>query len=247
MEKNTGYDQIIAIPFKDRWVEFTTRSQAGYDYTVTDKIVIKEMFLLNVYRVSESDFADTGVVFDVGANIGAFSIFAVLMGAKKVYAFEPDSQNFELLLQNIKLNGMEKEIIPIKLGIFRDSGKQKLFNGQGASFIKGEKFLKKKYKAALKQGKKAIEEIDTISLEQAFADNKIANIDVLKVDVEGSEYSIFDVSTPEIIGKSRYITMEFHTNTVQAFGGLVAKLTQTHKIETLGAYNRGGQIYARHY
>lgn len=47
------------------------------------------------------------VVLDVGANIGYFTlIFAKLVGNNgKVFAFEPDPTNFEILKKNIELNG----------------------------------------------------------------------------------------------------------------------------------------------
>jgi len=41
------------------------------------------------------------VVLDVGANIGAFTHWALANGAKEVWAFEPDKENFELLTKNV--------------------------------------------------------------------------------------------------------------------------------------------------
>lgn len=41
------------------------------------------------------------VVLDVGANIGAFSVYAAKKGCQ-VYAFEPDAENYEVLLENTK-------------------------------------------------------------------------------------------------------------------------------------------------
>lgn len=40
------------------------------------------------------------IVLDVGANIGGYSRFAVDNGAKYVWAFEPDAQNFDMLVMN---------------------------------------------------------------------------------------------------------------------------------------------------
>lgn len=45
-------------------------------------------------------------LFDIGANIGQYTIFAAKRGLK-VFAFEPESQNFALLQRNIVLNSLE--------------------------------------------------------------------------------------------------------------------------------------------
>lgn len=43
------------------------------------------------------------VLFDVGANIGQYSLLAAQKGVR-VHAFEPESQNFALLIRNVILN-----------------------------------------------------------------------------------------------------------------------------------------------
>lgn len=48
---------------------------------------------------------DGDVLFDVGANIGLYSLFAAkLRPSSRVYAFEPESHNFSSLCRNIILN-----------------------------------------------------------------------------------------------------------------------------------------------
>lgn len=46
------------------------------------------------------------VFYDIGANIGQYTVFAARHGLK-VHAFEPESQNFALLNRNIALNGFK--------------------------------------------------------------------------------------------------------------------------------------------
>jgi FkbM family methyltransferase len=47
---------------------------------------------------------------DVGANIGQYSLFAAARGLK-VFAFEPESQNFALLCRNIVLNDQSANVV----------------------------------------------------------------------------------------------------------------------------------------
>ena len=49
-------------------------------------------------------FSPGDVLFDIGANIGLYSIYAASRNIR-VRAFEPESQNYALINQNIFLNG----------------------------------------------------------------------------------------------------------------------------------------------
>ena len=51
-----------------------------------------------------NSFKDHEVFFDIGANIGVFSIYAGLKHKIKIYAFEPEVNSFIDLIKTIKLN-----------------------------------------------------------------------------------------------------------------------------------------------
>jgi FkbM family methyltransferase len=50
------------------------------------------------------------VLLDVGANVGMYSIFAAKVRGIPVHAFEPESQNYAVLNQNIMLNEVDKSV-----------------------------------------------------------------------------------------------------------------------------------------
>lgn len=54
------------------------------------------------------------VFYDIGANIGLYSLFAAkrLGGKCKVYAFEPEALNYAQLSRNIFLNGLSGIVVP---------------------------------------------------------------------------------------------------------------------------------------
>ncbi len=62
------------------------------------------------------------VLWDVGANVGLFSIYAAKVSGCKVYAFEPESQNYASLVENIALNDLGDLCFPAALAI-NDSSK----------------------------------------------------------------------------------------------------------------------------
>lgn len=59
------------------------------------------------------------VMYDVGANIGQYSLYAALKHKKsvRIYAFEPESQNFAALNRNIYINELSACVIPVCLAI----------------------------------------------------------------------------------------------------------------------------------
>lgn len=59
--------------------------------------------------VNAMDPADT--LIDIGANIGQYSLLAAKRGVR-VHAFEPESQNFALLVRNIAINNLGSFITP---------------------------------------------------------------------------------------------------------------------------------------
>jgi len=54
-------------------------------------------------------FADTDVLWDVGANVGLYSLYAALRGLA-VLSFEPSPGNYYLLSRNVELNGFDERI-----------------------------------------------------------------------------------------------------------------------------------------
>ncbi|MEK9627560.1 MAG: FkbM family methyltransferase [Nitrospinota bacterium] len=56
------------------------------------------------------DFEENAVFWDIGANIGIYSLYAGLKKRIEVLAFEPAAPNFYLLNRNIEINQLENKI-----------------------------------------------------------------------------------------------------------------------------------------
>ncbi|MFD1628601.1 FkbM family methyltransferase [Pseudopedobacter beijingensis] len=73
-------------------------------------------FLLHFLRPEDT-------FFDIGANVGSYSLLASgFVGANSI-TFEPSLQTFNILLRNIKLNNLETKISPLQLALGRECGK----------------------------------------------------------------------------------------------------------------------------
>jgi FkbM family methyltransferase len=67
----------------------------------------------------ESFIKSGDVLFDVGANVGAYSLVAAKFFDRKVriYSFEPAFINFSQLCANIHLNNCDETIVPLPIGL----------------------------------------------------------------------------------------------------------------------------------
>lgn len=69
--------------------------------------VLDEVFIMRVY--GEPDLKGRTVI-DIGASIGDSSLYFSKLGAEMVYAYEMDSERYNLARQNIKMNKLDERI-----------------------------------------------------------------------------------------------------------------------------------------
>ena len=64
------------------------------------------------------NFGNEGPFYDIGANIGLYSLYYAKIFGNQVYAFEPNYQNLVNLTKNINLNNLTEKIIVISNPIY---------------------------------------------------------------------------------------------------------------------------------
>lgn len=123
-------------------------------------------------------------VADVGANIGFYSLlFADRVGtAGRVWAFEPDPQNFRLLQWNLDANGFTPHANTFRLAAFHRRARVRL--SQETVNLGGH--------SVLPEGHSAVPgtflEVDAAPLDECIP----GPLDLMKIDAEGSEPFIWD-------------------------------------------------------
>ncbi len=72
----------------------------------------------------ESNFRAGEVFFDIGANVGAYSLVAnkFLDGDLNVFAFEPSFVTFGQLCRNVQLNGCSSSVTPLQIALAEKTG-----------------------------------------------------------------------------------------------------------------------------
>ncbi len=125
-----------------------------------------------------------GLVADAGANIGVFSLYARALGAKKVYAYEPVKETFELLKANLVLNRAGAAIKAVNIALGKEKGQAEIqFNtrGEGSAMIKGAGV--EVNRAVVYSGRRFVPVAPLDSLVKG-------RLDFIKMDVEGYEANV---------------------------------------------------------
>ena len=68
-------------------------------------------------------YGDDGAFFDIGANIGLYSIYFAKTKAGNVYSFEPSVFNVAQLAKNISINGLSNKICLVPNPLSNENGK----------------------------------------------------------------------------------------------------------------------------
>lgn len=72
------------------------------------------------------------VFFDVGANVGTYSLLAAAAGASEVHGFEPSTETGEKFLRNVRLNGLQDVINLHAVALGAQTGEARFTRGADA-------------------------------------------------------------------------------------------------------------------
>lgn len=146
-------------------------------------------------------------IVDIGANIGVttywFSQFA-----KNVYSVEPSQEHFTVLTKMINFNEL-KNVTPLQRAIYIKRGKYPMFEGEIA--LSPNRSMFSLHQGVSKSGK-IREMVECITIKDLFKMYKIEHVDLLKVDIEGTEVELFSHSSfKNISDKVDVIITERHS------------------------------------
>jgi FkbM family methyltransferase len=174
-------DLVVTIK-RDKYV------QIGSVKFIKDyNIVIYETFIKQQYSLVD---VSGKVVIDVGAYIGDSTIYFLLRGADRVIAIE-----------HIRLNNLMDKVIPLNAGISNKHDKICIHEqdvNKAASIYYGTS-----------KHPSCIAYVDALTLEDIVERYKIPRESVLKMDCEGCEFTLLDISC-QILLKFAQIIIEYH-------------------------------------
>lgn len=163
-----------------------------------DEYTIIEIFGEACYSI-DFDF-EPKLIIDAGANIGLGAVyFTNRYPSAKIIAIEPEANNYRQLLENCN---PYRQINPLQSAVWNKSTYVKIEdNGYGTrGFMISE--TSKEEKDAIK----------AIAIEDLVTQHEI--IDILKLDIEGSEKALFEEGFENWLPRTRAIIIELHDNMV---------------------------------
>lgn len=135
------------------------------------------------------------VIVDAGGNIGTSAIyFARTFPEAKVFVMEPQPDNFELLKENCRPYA---NITPLHAALGATSGKISMAGDPEYAW------------GYTVSNASDTQQVDCVTLAELMEKQGLSHIDVLKIDIEGSEKEVFE-NSDDWIGKVGTVAVELH-------------------------------------
>lgn len=166
---------------------------------INDMQAYVEVFLLHDYEVEGLDWEHVRVIVDAGANIGTASLwFAGRAPQARILAVEPGAVALGLLRRNLADNGLESRVEVVAAGLGGRTGKAFLWESPASVLSR-----------VVEDGD-ATQEIEIRRLDDLLDEHDVGEVDVLKLDCEGSEFDILLSSAAATLRRIGVIVGEWH-------------------------------------
>jgi FkbM family methyltransferase len=175
------------------------------------------------------------VVFDLGGNIGTYSLLFNSLNKDLDYAgyiFEPHPGNIKILKNNLLLNNVTKFTV-IKKAIAGENGLLKFDVSGGFDSFK------------IDNKSKNYIEVDAVKMSDFCKFNNIKQIDLLKMDIEGGEYDILANDFEFLSNHVKIIMLEYHNlDQDRNYEYILKKLEESFIVNVEHGHLGGGIISA---
>lgn len=207
---------------------------ARFELRPDDGVVVDEVWNDGVYPLLRAEVKDH-IVVDIGANVGAFSVWAAKAGAAKVWAYEPDPANVEQLTINLALNGLDNGVVTIVSAGVGAADADRWLGGEGAT-------------AHLVDAPDSLVDESTRIVQVRSLDQVLLRAGerlIVKMDCEGCEHEALAAVDAGHLRRIDRLVMEYHDGGddwrphPEGFGRLVRRLAEEGMVTTVGRPSSG--------
>lgn len=165
---------------------------------LTDLKAFWQIFLRRIYQVQPTD----RVILDLGANIGVFTLYAARCAPEaRVFSLEPFPSTFTRLVANIHAHRLDGRVKCLNFAATGTDGPRVIPDAAVPS--------QRRALASSTNGKSGTE-VQGKTLTALLDENHLPRVDLLKMDIEGSEYEVLLSTPPAVLARIRRIAMEYH-------------------------------------
>lgn len=196
--------------FLMRYFPLLLHSSSGIALRVKDRSQLRlyeQIFVEDVFCVNKVNILlrkKDPVIFDIGANCGFFTARVLdYWPNAKVYAFEPNGKLLQDIRHTLELNEIEEKVVCVESAMGKSDGRAIFYQNRSpisSSLVRGKVAQRRIVKQSY---------VDVTSLNRYVAENTIREIDLLKIDVEGSERDVLEGAT-DVLGKVFLLLIEVH-------------------------------------
>lgn len=184
---------------------YINRNDCKYPFALrilaTDVSTYKQIFLKQAYDFLVA--TPPKVIVDAGANIGLAAIyFANRYPTAKIIAIEPEASNFKLLCENV---APYTNIIPVQAALWHKNENLNLIDPGLGNWG----FVTEELDAPEKPSGNVSHTVMAVTVDKIIEDYDLDKIDILKIDIEGSEREVFS-DTSSWIEKVDALITELH-------------------------------------
>lgn len=162
------------------------------------------------------------VFYDIGANIGFFSVIAAekVTPQGHVYSFEPVSGTHDRLVENIQLNKIDKHVTTFLAAASDHVGEAQIYIPDKGMDAWNSLAVKPE------AGNYRLDTIKTIVLDELVANQTLRSPDIIKIDVEGWELHVLKGLQQTLQTYHPTLYVEFTSANLKAAGTNCAELAE---------------------
>jgi FkbM family methyltransferase len=167
-----------------------------------DTKIFWNIFIRECYEVRASD----RVIVDAGANVGTFAIYAAWRAPlAKIISVEPLPSTFQRLREQIERNNLADRVATLNYALAGTPGVRSFADERVPS---GQKRLVSQANEFARPG----QEVQCTTLEAILDQQRADEVDLLKMDIEGTEYEALTQTPIPTLSRIKRIVVELHQN-----------------------------------
>jgi FkbM family methyltransferase len=206
----TGLNKFLIADCKPYGLKFKFQIADGLGRDIYYKKGVYAEDYITRFLSERLSLNDKDLILDIGANIGWYSLVLSTAAKPTIVAFEPDTVNYKLLSENLKMNGKEN-VKAFNKAVSDHEGTLTLHLYKGYNTGR-HSFIKQKNSVGIVDV--PIVTLDNFLLKEDFGHGPVK---LLKIDIEGYELTALQ-NAPHTLLRTQHILSEFSPEMMKAAG-----------------------------